>query len=128
MDLIDTIITDFSSSDKIKNTAKAVTMNEAGMDTLAQDTMQLALLANDYLNKIIDIMNGTKEYFQCEAGDDIRRRFSELSADFPTVVQNIENYAYSLKKAKINKVQGVQDAIIDLKKATANVRDLIKNQ
>jgi hypothetical protein len=33
-----------------------------------------------------------------------------------------------LKKAKNNKIQGVQDAIIDLKKATANVRDLIKNQ
>lgn len=126
MDSIDTIITDFSGADKIKNTAKAITMNEAGMDTLAQDTMQLALLANDYLNKIIDIMSGTKEYFQCEAGDDIRRRFSELSADFPIVVQNIENYAYSLKKAKLNREQGVQDAIAELKKATANVRDLIK--
>lgn len=112
----------------IKNASKTIGMNEAGIDTLAMDTMQMAMIANDYLNKIIDIMNSTKEHYQCEAADEMRRRFNEFSADFPIVIQNIENYAYSLKKAKSKRVEGVQDAIVNLKQATANVDELIKNQ
>lgn len=112
----------------IKNASKTIGMNEAGIDTLAMDTMQMAMIANDYLNKIIDIMNSTKEHYQCEAADEMRRRFNEFSADFPIVIQNIENYAYSLKKAKSKRVESVQDAIVNLKQATANVDELIKNQ
>ena len=112
----------------IQNASKTIGMNETGIDTLAMDTMQVAMIANDYLNKIIDIMNSTKEHYQCESGDEMRRRFNEFSADFPIVIQNIENYAYSLKKAKAKRVEGVQDAIINLKQATANVDELIKNQ
>ena len=119
---------DITKAGVIKNASKTIGMNEAGIDTLAMDTMQMAMIANDYLNKIIDIMNSTKEHYQCEAADEMRRRFNEFSADFPIVIQNIENYAYSLKKAKAKRVEGVQDAIINLKQATANVDELIKNQ
>ena len=119
---------DITKAGAIKNANKVVAMNETGVDTLATETMQLAMIANDYLNKIIDIMNKTKEHYQCEAGDELRKRFNELSTDFPIVVQNIENYAYSLKKAKAKRLEGVQDAIVNLKQATTNVQDLIKNQ
>ena len=119
---------DITNAGRIQNANKTIAMNEAGIDTLALDTMQVAMIANDYLNKIIDIMNSTKEHYQCEAGDEMRRRFNEFSADFPIVIQNIENYAYSLKKAKAKRLEGVQNAITDLKKATANVDELIKNQ
>ncbi len=117
---------DITKAGLVKNANKTIAMNEAGIDTLAMETMQMAMIANDYLNKIIDIMNKTKEHYQCEAGDEMRRKFNELSADFPNVIQNIENYAYSLKKAKNKRLEGVQNAITDLKKATANVQDLIK--
>ena len=119
---------DITKAGVIKNASKTIGMNEAGIDTLAMDTMQMAMIANDYLNKIIDIMNSTKEHYQCEAADEMRRRFNEFSADFPIVIQNIENYAYNLKKAKSKRVEGVQDAIVNLKQATANVDELIKNQ
>ena len=119
---------DITKAGVIKNASKTIGMNEAGIDTLAMDTMQMAMIANDYLNKIIDIMNSTKEHYQCEAADEMRRRFNEFSADFPIVIQNIENYAYSLKKAKSKRIEGVQDAIVNLKQATANVDELIKNQ
>ena len=58
--------------DRIKNASKAVSMNEAGIDNLAVETMQVAKLTNDYLNKIIDIMDNTKNYYKCEAGDALR--------------------------------------------------------
>ena len=119
---------DITNAGRIQNANKTIAMNEAGIDTLALDTMQVAMIANDYLNKIIDIMNSTKDHYQSEDGDEMRRRFNEFSADFPIVIQNIENYAYSLKKAKNKRVEGVQDAIINLKQATANVDELIKNQ
>lgn len=112
----------------INNGSKTIAMNEAGIDSLASETMQVAMIANDYLNKIIDIMDKTKEHFQCDAADEMRRKFNEFSVDFPIVIQNIENYAYSLKKAKTKRIEGVQDAIINLKQATANVDELIKNQ
>ena len=85
---------DITKAGVIKNASKTIGMNEAGIDTLAMDTMQMAMIANDYLNKIIDIMNSTKEHYQCEAADEMRRRFNEFSADFPIVNQNIEKYAY----------------------------------
>ena len=121
-----TDLTDITNAGIIKNTTKSITMNEAGIDLLATETMQTAMIANDYLNKIVVLVDKTKEYFQCEAGDELRRKFSELSAEFPVVIQNIENYAYSLKKAKEKKLESVQNAVIDLKQATMNVQDLIK--
>lgn len=110
----------------IKNSTKSISINEAGIDTLAVDTMQLSMTVNDYLNKIIDIMDQTKAYYQCAAADELRKKFSELSADFPIVTQNIENYAYSLKKAKDNMINRNLDAVTSVKMATANVPDLIK--
>ena len=119
---------DITKAGLIKNSDKTIAMNEAGIDALAMETMQVSMIANDYLNKIIDIMNKTREYFQGDAADEMRRKFNELSAEFPMVIQNIENYAYSLKKAKAKRLEGVSDAIIELNKATSNVQDLIKEQ
>lgn len=117
---------DLTNMGTIRNSTKSITMNEAGIDTLAIDTMQLSMIVNDYLNKIIDIMDQTKTYYQSEAADDLRRKFNELSTDFPIVTQNIENYAYSLKKAKDNMMNRNADVILNIKQATANVPDLIK--
>lgn len=117
---------DLTNMGTIKNSTKSISINEAGIDTLAVDTMQLAMTVNDYLNKIIDIMDGTKTYYQSASADELRRKFSELSADFSIVTQNIENYAYSLKKAKDNMINRNLDAVTSVKMATANVPDLIK--
>lgn len=117
---------DLTNMGRIKNSTKSISINEAGIDTLAVDTMQLSMTVNDYLNKIIDIMDQTKAYYQCAAADELRKKFSELSADFPIVTQNIENYAYSLKKAKDNMINRNLDAVTSVKMATANVPDLIK--
>lgn len=114
--------------DRIKNASKAVSMNEAGMDNLAVETMQVAKLTNDYLNKIIDIIDGTKNYYKCENGDALRARFDDLKDDFNITVQNIENYAYSLKKAKNNFTSRVDEAIQHVNTAAASLPELIKKE
>ena len=114
--------------DRIKNASKAVSMNEAGMDVLAVETMQVAKLANDYLNKIVDIIDGTKNYYKSDSGDALRARFEDLKDDFSITVQNIENYAYSLKKAKNNFNLRVDEAIQHVNTAAASVPDLIKKE
>lgn len=114
--------------DRIKNASKAVSMNEAGIDNLAVETMQVAKLTNDYLNKIIDIMDNTKNYYKSEAGDALRANFDDLKDDFSITVQNIENYAYSLKKAKNNFTSRVDEAIQHVNTAAASVEDLIKKE
>ena len=114
--------------DRIKNASKAVSMNEAGMDNLAVETMQVAKLTNDYLNKIIDIIDNTKNYYKSEAGDALRANFDDLKDDFSITVQNIENYAYSLKKAKNNFSSRVDEAIQHINTAAASVPDLIQKE
>ena len=116
------------STASMPNTSTIIAMNEAGMDELARETMQVAKLANDHLNKIIDVMNETKMYFQCEVADELRKKFSDLSIYFPIIVHNIENYAYSIKKAKQIRLDSVDRAMYDLKQATLNVDGVIKNQ
>lgn len=119
---------DVSKMNTIKNSTKSITMNEAGIDNLAIITMQVAKVVNDYLNKIIDIMDCTKSYYQCENGDLLRTKFNEFQANFPIVIQNIENYAYSLKKAKSNIINQSENSAASLKNATLNVRELIKKE
>ena len=119
---------DITKAGVIKNASKTIGMNEAGIDTLAMDTMQMAMIANDYLNKIIDIMDNTKNYYKCEAGDALRANFDDLKDDFSITVQNIENYAYSLKKAKNNFTSRVDEAIQHVNTAAASVEDLIKKE
>lgn len=123
---LDIGLQDLTNMGTIRNNTKSIAMNEAGVDTLAIDTMQLSMAVNDYLNKIIDIMDQTKAYYQSESADELRKKFNELSADFPIVTQNIENYAYSLKKAKDSMINRNADVILNIKQATANVPDLIK--
>lgn len=123
---LNTGLEDLTNMGVIKNRTKSISINEAGIDTLAVDTMQLAMTVNDYLNKIIDIMDQTKAYYQNSAADELRKKFNELSENFSTVTQNIENYAYSLKKAKDIMLNKNLDVITDIKIATASVPDLIK--
>lgn len=123
--------TDFSNitnSGTIRNATKSITMNEAGIDLLAVETMQIAKTANDYLNKIIDIIDGTKTYYNTSSADELRAKFETIKTNFPIVIQNIENYAYSLKKAKISFSENVEVQINRLSNATLNVSDLIKKE
>lgn len=117
-----------SNMNLINNATKSITMSEAGIDNLAVETMQVSKVVNDYLNRIVDIMESTKIFYQCENGDLLRRKFDELKINFPIVVQNIENYAYSLKKAKANFLNRTEVEICRLKNATLNVRELIKKE
>ena len=112
----------------IRNSSKVISMNEAGIDALAVATMQIAMTANDYLNKIRDIMDKTKSFYQGTAANELRRKFNEQSADFIKITQNIENYAYSLKKAKAIMMERNLDAISQLNRAATNVQDLINNE
>ena len=120
-------LTEITQANRLKNSSKKVAMNETGIDALVNDTMQLAMVINDYLNKIIDLMDSTKETYQCEAADELRRRFAELSTNFPIVIHNIENYGYSLKRAKDNYNNMFYDVEHKLSQATMNVHENIKN-
>ena len=117
-----------TSANKINNSTKSITMNEAGVDNLATETMQVARQVNDYLNKIVAKIDDTKHYYKSESGDLFRKRFNEFQLNFPIVVQNIENYAYSLKKAKVNYQNMADITISNIKKSTLNVQDYIKKE
>ena len=117
-----------ASLDKVTSSTNDIAMNEAGMDSLAIETMQVARAANDYLNRIIAIVEDTKKYYKSESGDEFRRRFNEFKLNFPIVVQNIENYAYSLKKAKSNYQNLAEVSVMKLNQAALNVQDYIKKE
>lgn len=81
----------------IRNKNKRLSMNETGVETVSLEVMETAKLVYDNLNKILSIIDETSLYYDCESGVNFRNKFYSLSNDFSTIVQNIENYAYSLK-------------------------------
>lgn len=112
----------------IKNSTKSISLNEAGIDNLAIETMKLAKVVNDYLNKIVEIVDDTKQYYISSSADSFRKRFEEIKLAIPTAVSNIENYAYSLKKVKMNFTNQNEVVVNKLNLATLNVHDLIQKE
>lgn len=112
----------------IRNATKSISINEAGIDNLAVETMKIAKLVNDYLNKIVEIVDETKNYYISSSADKLRTRFEEIRYAIPTTVSNIENYAYSLKKVKINFTNQNEVVVNKLSRATLNVHDLIQKE
>ena len=47
-----------ASLDKVTSSTNDIAMNEAGMDSLAIETMQVARAANDYLNRMAKYLSG----------------------------------------------------------------------
>lgn len=115
----------YSKNSIVNNAEKKVAINEVGMDLLAVDTIQMAKVINDYLSRIIDIIDGTKSYYQTSSGDALRNKFNEIKTYFPTVIQNIENYAYSIKKVKNNYISNTEIVLNHLKNAISSVDELI---
>ena len=93
------ILTDI---DVVKNVDRKVLINENGIEQISIEILNCSKLINDYLSKILSIIDGTKNYFDCELGTIYRNKFYDFSKNFPILIQNIENYAYSLKKAESN--------------------------
>ncbi len=115
----------YSKNSIVNNAEKKVAINEVGMDLLAVDTIQMAKVINDYLSRIIDIIDGTKSYYQTSSGDALRNKFNEIKTYFPTVIQNIENYAYSIKKVKNNYISNTEIVLNHLNNAISSVDELI---
>lgn len=115
----------YSKNSLVNNAEKKVAINEVGMDLLAVDTIQMAKVINDYLSRIIDIVDGTKSYYQTSSGDTLRNKFNEIKTYFPTVIQNIENYAYSIKKVKNNYISNTEIVLNHLNNAISSVDELI---
>lgn len=115
----------YSKNSIVNNAEKKVAVNEVGMDLLAVDTIQMAKVINDYLSRIIDIIDGTKSYYQTSSGDALRNKFNEIKTYFPTVIQNIENYAYSIKKVKNNYISNTEIVLNHLNNAISSVDELI---
>lgn len=115
----------YSKNSLVNNAEKKVAINEVGMDLLAVDTIQMAKVINDYLSRIIDIVDGTKSYYQTSSGDALRNKFNEIKTYFPTVIQNIENYAYSIKKVKNNYISNTEIVLNHLNNAISSVDELI---
>ncbi len=125
---VDINFDNYLSSSSIKNATKSMTINEAGIDNLAIQTMQTAKIINDYLNRIIDVIDDTKFYYKTPAATTLRTKFNDISRNFPLITQNIENYAFSLKKVKQNYLNHNEIVISKLSRDTLNVEELIKKE
>lgn len=125
---VDINFDNYLSSGSIKNATKSIAINEAGIDNLAIQTMQTAKIINDYLNKIMDVVDNTKNYYKTPAATALRTKFNDISLSFPLVTHNIENYAFSLKKVKQNYLDHNEIIISKLNRDTLNVEELIKKE
>lgn len=104
-------IKNLTDLDSIKNNQKRISINEYGVEQITIEILKSAKLINDYLSKILSIIDGTKQYFDCDLGQKYRNKFYDFSKNFPVLIQNIENYAYSLKNA-VNKYRDYKTLVV----------------
>ena len=100
-----------------------IRINNTGADVLAKDIMEYSRLANNSLSSISSIVENSAEFYDCPAGIKFRRKFKKLAENFPILIQNMENYALSIKKAErlYNDHAGI--VVSNLNKSIANLEE-----
>ena len=102
----------------VRNSNTHISIREEALDLLAIDVLHYAQRANEILDDISQIVASTSEFYKCESGKKFREKFSELTPSFSIIVENIENYAYSLKNVKNKFLEHAGQNVITLANAT----------
>ena len=96
----ETIKTIQNYANQVRPPSYNIGINSAGADVLAKDIMEYSRSAYSSLSTISQLFENSAEFYDSRAGDKLRKKFKRLSENFPILIQNMENYALSIKKAE----------------------------
>ena len=77
-------------------------LNEEGIKKVIMDIYDYCEKINKTLNQISDVVEDTKNFYCCDTADEYRKKFTEFSSNFPTIVNSLKSYADDLNKLKSN--------------------------
>lgn len=98
-------------------------INIDSIDKLILDIYNYAERVNKTLNQIMDVVDQTKNFYDCEAAQNYRNKFNSFKTNFNVINKNLNSYAEDLIKLK-NKYQNVDSNITDtIKKAIMNMQN-----
>lgn len=98
-------------------------INIDSIDKLILDIYNYAERVNKTLNQITDVVDQTKNFYDCEAAQNYRNKFNSFKTNFNVINKNLNSYAEDLIKLK-NKYQNVDSNITDtIKKAIMNMQN-----
>lgn len=86
-------------------------ISDEGIDKVMLDIIEYATEMNRILNSISDLIVDTEEFFDCESGDEFRKKFDELKNDFPMMNANILSYNTDLLSVKADYATRVQRSV-----------------
>lgn len=105
----------------LDNPRKRVSINSDAIDVLTMDILEIARKANITLNKITTIVANTSETYKSDSGYLLRKKINNKTQDFTNIIQNIENYAYSLKTIKSKMTLKKDEIIADIQRKSASI-------
>lgn len=96
-------------------------INIDSVDKLILDIYNYAEKINKTLNQISEVVDETKNFYDCEVADNYRNKFNNFKANFNIINKNIISYSDDLIKLK-NRYQTVNNDIGQtIKKATIDM-------
>lgn len=77
-------------------------INEDKIDRLILDIYDYADKVNSIFNRIDELVDSTKDFYNCESAELFRNKFLEFKQNFKVVNENILGYAGEITSAKNN--------------------------
>ncbi len=99
-------------------------INYEAMDKLILDIYSYAEKVNKTLNQILDVVDDTKNFYECEAATNYRNKFNSFSANFNIINKNLISYAEDMIKLKNKYIVSDQNLVSTLKTATAKMESI----
>lgn len=98
-------------------------INIDSIDKLILDIYNYAERINKTLNQVSDVVDQTKNFYDCETATNYRNKFNDFKTNFSIMNENLKSYAEDLIKLK-NRYQNVDSNITEvIKKAITNMQN-----
>lgn len=100
-----------------------IAVNEAEINHLMTDIMDYSSRVRQIFDKIDDLVNESKSYYDSESATIIRNKFNLLKENFSITVNNLMSYNSDLARLKNAYVNNVSTISEQIKRKATTIRD-----
>lgn len=100
-----------------------IAVNEAEINHLMTDIMDYSSRVRQIFDKIDDLVNESKSYYDSESATIIRNKFNLLKENFSITVNNLMSYNSDLARLKNTYVNNVSTISEQIKRKATTIRD-----
>lgn len=100
-----------------------IAVNEAEINHLMTDIMDYSSRVRQIFDKIDDLVNESKSYYDSESATIIRNKFNLLKENFSITINNLMSYNSDLARLKNAYVNNVSTISEQIKRKATTIRD-----